>query len=70
MTDELDRAEEEIEMELAEALRKRKPAGPSANGYCHWCGDAVSVGMRWCDHSCEESWEYTEGRRRQNGGVL
>ena len=67
MTDELDRAEEEIEMELAEALRQRKPSGPAPMGYCHWCGDAVSVGMRWCDHSCESSWEYTENRMRQNG---
>jgi hypothetical protein len=67
MTDLLDRAEEEIEMELAEALRQRKPAGPQPNGFCHWCGDAVDVGKRWCDHGCEETWEYAEGRRRQNG---
>lgn len=65
--DPLDRAEEEIEMELAEALRRRMPPGPAANGFCHWCGDAVASSMRWCDHSCEASWEYTENRRRQNG---
>jgi hypothetical protein len=67
VSDDLDRAENEIEMELAEALRQRKPAGPAPIGYCHWCGDAVEVGMRWCDHSCEATWEYVEGRRRQNG---
>lgn len=34
MTDQLDRAEEEIEAELAEALRQRKPGGPAATGAC------------------------------------
>lgn len=67
MSDELDRAEEEIEMELAEALRQRKPYGPAPTGYCHWCGDAVEVGMRWCSHECEDPWEYVDGRRRKNG---
>ena len=66
MTDDLDRAEIEIEIELAEALRIRKPVGPQPSGYCHWCGDAVEVGMRWCDHSCEMSWEYADSRARQN----
>ena len=66
MPDELDRAEEEIEMELAEALRIRKPYGPAPTGWCLWCGDAIEVGRRWCDHSCESSWEYAEGRARQN----
>lgn len=65
--DELDRAEEEIEYELAEALRQRKPAGPQPTGYCHWCGDPVEVGHRWCDQSCERSWEHVDNRRRQNG---
>jgi hypothetical protein len=67
VVDDLDRAEIEIEMELAEALRQRKPAGPQPTGFCHWCGDAVDNGMRWCDHSCEATWEYVDGRSRQNG---
>ena len=66
MPDALDRAEDEIEMELAEALRQRKPAGPQPTGYCHWCGDAVDVGMRWCDHECLDAWELADCRRRQN----
>lgn len=66
MTDDLDRAEEEIEMELAEALRQRKPAGPAPTGYCHWCGDAIDNGMRWCDRACEASWEYETERKAQN----
>lgn len=69
MTDEADRAEDEIEHELAEALRQRKPTGPQPTGCCHWCGDAVEVGHRWCDHSCEASWEHAESRRRANGGA-
>jgi hypothetical protein len=67
LSDDVDRAENEIEMELAEALRQRKPVGPAPIGHCHWCGDAVDNGMRWCDHSCEASWEYVEGRAKQNG---
>jgi hypothetical protein len=66
MVDDLDRAEIECEYELAEALRIRKPAGPQPTGYCHWCGDAVDVGMRWCDHSCLDEWQLAQERMAQN----
>jgi hypothetical protein len=69
VTDPCDRAEDECEHELAEALRIRKPSGPAPTGWCYWCGDAVEIGMRWCDHSCEASWEYAENRMRQNGRI-
>jgi len=66
MTDAADRAEEEIEMELAEALRKRKPPWPVAIGACHYCGEPLENGQRWCDADCERGWEHEQLRRRQN----
>lgn len=67
--DQLDRAEEEIEAELAEALRRRKPGGPAATGACLYCGEALQDGRRWClGATCERGWEYEQERRRQNGG--
>lgn len=67
MTDELDRAEIEIEMELAEALRLRKPVGPLPTGFCHYCLELIGPGMRWCEGTeCEQAWEYEKMRRAQN----
>lgn len=64
--DPLDRAEEEIEMELAEALRKRKPPGPQPIGACHYCGEYLRGDLRWCDRECEAGWEYEFDRMVQN----
>ena len=70
MTDQLDRAEEEIEAELAEALRQRKPGGPVASGYCHYCFEPVAEQLRWCDGTeCEREWEYVQARRAMNGRI-
>ena len=77
MPDRLDRAEEEIEMELAEALRVRKPVGPEARvisvgpiarGICYYCLELIDPGLRWCPGtSCEREWEYEWQRKRANG---
>lgn len=66
MTDELDRAEEEIEMELAESLRKRKPRGPTPTGVCLYCDEPLPTGKRWCDRECEAGWEYEQERKAVN----
>lgn len=66
MTDELYRAEQEIEMELAEALRKRYEPGPRPNGLCHYCGELLTQQLRWCNVDCEREWERMRERRRTN----
>lgn len=66
MTDLLDRAEQEIEYELAEALRRRNPPGPPATGACLYCGEPLKDGQRWCYADCERGWEHEQLRRRQN----
>ena len=57
MSDDIDRAQNEVERSLNEALRKRRPAGPVANGRCHYCGEILDDESRWCDIDCREGWE-------------
>lgn len=53
-------------MELAEALRQRKPSGPQPIGSCHYCGEHLRGDLRWCDRECEAGWEYEFDRMVQN----
>ena len=62
MTDLIDRAEQEIEMELADALRQRKPSGPQSCGVCLYCDAVLRDGLRWCGPECRDGWE-ADGRR-------
>lgn len=59
MADEADRAQQEVERSLAEAVRvSRRPVGPLANGRCHWCDEIVPDDRRWCfGTECREEWE-------------
>lgn len=67
MADQLDRAEEAIEHELAEALRLRKPPGPVATGVCYYCLELVDPGLRWClGTECMSEWTKEWERRQQN----
>ena len=65
MADEIDRADQEVELDLARALRKRRPEGPVANGYCHFCDEPVADEMRWCDTGCRDAWERLMRRRQR-----
>lgn len=67
MTDEADRAEAEIERDLAEALRRRRPAGPEPTGWCLYCGEPLAAEQRWCvGTECRAAWEWEEARRAAN----
>ena len=57
MSDDIDRAQNEVERSLGQALRTRKPAGPVANGRCHYCGELLGDTQRWCDTGCRDNWE-------------
>lgn len=63
MADEIDLANDTVERTLADAVRARKPAGPEANGRCHWCGELVGDALRWCDATCRDSWQSLTRRK-------
>ena len=64
MADEVDRAAQEEEMLLAEAIKARRPTGPVPTGRCLWCDEIVGDTMRWCDTECRDQWERAANRRR------
>ena len=64
MADEVDRAAQEEEMLLAEAIKARRPAGPVPTGRCLWCDEIVGDTMRWCSVECARDWEALMQRRR------
>ena len=57
MDDNLDRANDELQMSLAQAIRQRKPEGPKATGQCLWCDESTGKDQRWCDAWCRDQWE-------------
>lgn len=68
MNDLADRADSDIEVELDAAIHARKSEGPSACGACHYCGELLELGLRWCNRECEAGWEYVQERRAMNRG--
>lgn len=46
-----ERDESEHALRLAAS---RKPDGPQANGFCHWCDEAVAHPLRYCDAECRD----------------
>ena len=67
MPDQLDRAEEEIEADLAESLRHRRKPAPEACGACFYCTEPLPPGQRFCDASCRDLWQDEENHRAMNG---
>ena len=62
MSDDIDRAQDEVERSLGEALRQRKTEGPAATGRCLYCDEILDDQRRWCDAEHREQWE-KEARR-------
>lgn len=59
-----DRDESEYAMRLAAS---RKPAGPVANGSCHWCQEPMAHPLRYCDRECRDFHEIelkVKGRKK------
>lgn len=65
MSDDIDRAQNEVERSLGEALRARKPEGPLPTGECLWCKEPIEgvvflwyhdIPKRWCDTYCRDMW--------------
>lgn len=58
MADDIDIANERIEMDRAALLKQRKPEPSiSETGCCLHCDEPVPPGRRWCDANCRNSWE-------------
>lgn len=70
MSDIADDAQDHIERENVDMLVKaRKPAGPDANGLCHWCGELVDDHLRWCQGAhCRDLWTRAQEAWRRNHG--
>ena len=63
MSDDIDRAQTEVERSLNQALRNRNPEGPAPRGECLWCeAPFADDTSRWCDTHCRDMWE-KRGRR-------
>lgn len=63
MSDLADRAEADIEHELAEALRLLKAEGPAATGFCLYCKEPLPADARWCGTGCRDEWQRVEQQR-------
>lgn len=63
--DDADRAQIEIEREIARQVARRKRNGPQPTGLCLWCGMIVTGGRRWCDAECRDEWEHDEERAHE-----
>lgn len=59
MTDICDKADQTIEQQFKAALYQscRDTPDLAANGECHFCGETIAAGKRWCDASCRDDWE-------------
>lgn len=64
--DEADRASQQEEANLADALRRStKPAGPKPTGYCLFCDEPLCERLRWCPGmDCRERYERERRLRR------
>lgn len=57
MADELDLAADREQKAREAALTLRKPPGPVACGACHFCGEPVGPGQRFCGAECRDDWQ-------------
>ena len=64
MSDDIDRAQREVDRLHAEALRMRKPEGPTATGRCLFCDEILDDHMRWCNSECRDAWLDLPGHLR------
>ena len=57
--DEIDNAQEKLEIGLADAIRRARLGGPVAvaTGRCLYCDEIVPDEHRWCqDSGCRDAW--------------
>lgn len=71
MADIADQAQSAEAINLAQALAEQQRRADHgrlpALGYCHYCGEPVPDGLRFCDAECRDAWDYEAGLRRMRG---
>ena len=67
MSDIIDVAQAKAEAIASAELARRHPVGPAATGLCHWCGEPVPEGRRWCDADCRDDWQREQRRKTRHG---
>jgi hypothetical protein len=69
MADEIDRANDEAERFLARSIHNNQTARPVllACGQCHYCGEGVAEGLRFCDADCRDDYDRLSEARKRNG---
>lgn len=60
--DNADRAQSEIELELALAIQSRPVEEHPETGLCHWCEAIIGVG-KFCDQDCRDDFETVQRRK-------
>lgn len=66
MSDDLDIAADRAQLFIDNAMRRKKPVGPAATGFCLWCDETLSNDTsRWCNADHRDLYE-REQRRRGN----
>ncbi len=63
MADDVDFAQEKIELGLADAIRHaRAPLRRIvATGRCLWCDEMLGDEVRWCGVACRNAWQKQTG---------
>lgn len=64
--DDADRAEARIEETLSDALEEVHRAmhrAMPAVGACHYCGEPLGAGGRFCDADCRDAYEHEQRMR-------
>ena len=64
MSDDIDRAQREVDRLTHEAQRIRRPSGPVPTGRCLYCDDLVGDEQRWCSAEHRDAWERLRKRGR------
>lgn len=67
MPDEIDLAQQKEQERRSDALRTRKPGGPSGGGECRYCGDKLPPHRRWCNAEHRDLWEREQELARRAG---
>jgi len=58
MADMIDDAQQATELNLKQALyRRRAVPNLTATGFCFYCDEPVELPRRWCDAECRDEWQ-------------
>ena len=61
--DEIDNAQEKMDIGLADAIRAARQPGPVivVTGRCLLCDEILGDEQRWCDSYCQDRWTKERG---------